>query len=111
MTVDDRTHRSFRLDEAVAVLSRTPVTLDAMLRGLAPAWIDAHEGGDTWSPFDVIGHLIHGERTDWIPRAKIILAYGEARPFDTFDRFAQFESSKGRTLPELLDAFASARKD
>ena len=86
------------MEEAVAILSRTPAALDALLRGLPDGWIAAHEGGDTWSPFDVVGHLIHGERTDWMPRARIILEHGEARPFDKFDRFAQFAASEGRTL-------------
>ena len=81
-----------------------------MLRGLPDGWIAAHEGGETWSPFDVIGHLIHGERTDWVPRARIILEHGEACPFETFDRFAQFANANGRTLPSLLDEFAAARQ-
>ena len=81
--------RRFVLGEAVAILSRTPRTLDALLRGLPDGWIAANEGGGTWSPFDVVGHLIHGEHTDWVPRARIILEQGEARPFDRFDRFAQ----------------------
>jgi hypothetical protein len=71
----------------------------------------AHEGGQTWSPFDVVGHLIHGEHTDWIPRARIILEHGEARAFDKFDRFAQFTASDGRTLGSLLDEFASMRRE
>jgi hypothetical protein len=104
-----RTRRPFRMDEAVAILTRTPATLDALLRGLPDGWIDAHEGGDSWSPFDVIGHLIHGERTDWMPRARIILEHGEARPFVKFDRFAQFAASQGRSLPALLDEFAALR--
>jgi len=70
-----------------------------------------NEGGDTWSPFDVIGHLIHGERTDWIPRARLILDHGEAKPFEKFDRLAQFVESKGRTLPSLLDEFAALRRE
>ena len=110
MTVEtDRTRRSFQLDEAIAILSRTPATLNAMLRDLPRGWIDAHEGGETWSPFDVVGHLIHGERTDWIPRARIILQHGEARAFEKFDRFAQFAASQGKTLAELLDEFAALR--
>ena len=107
----DRTRRPVNLDEAVAVLQRTPATLDAMLRGLPPGWIAAHEGGETWSPFDVLGHLIHGDRTDWLARIRIILDHGESRPFEKFDRFAQFEESKGRTLDELLDEFAARRRD
>ena len=105
----DRTRRSFAMEEAVAVLARTPATLDALLRGLPEGWTAAHEGGETWSPFDVIGHLIHGDRTDWVPRARIILQHGEARAFDKFDRFAQFAASKGRTLASLLDEFATVR--
>ena len=110
-TQTDRTRRSFVIEDAAAILARTPATLDAMLRGLPDGWIAAHEGGDTWSPFDVIGHLIHGERTDWIPRARIILQHGEARGFDKFDRFAQFAESEGRTLDSLLDDFATLRRD
>jgi DinB superfamily len=110
-TQTDRTRRTFALDDAVAILSRTPATLDALLRGLPNGWIAAHEGGETWSPFDVIGHLIHGERTDWVPRAKIILEHGEARAFDKFDRFAQFAVSQGRTLASLLDELAALRQE
>jgi hypothetical protein len=99
------------MDEAVAILSRTPATLDAMLRGLPEGWLEAHEGGESWSPFDVMGHLIHGERTDWMPRVTILLEHGEARAFDTFDRFAQFAESEGRTLANLLDEFARLRAD
>ncbi|MEO8256713.1 MAG: DinB family protein [Acidobacteriota bacterium] len=106
----DRTRRFFVLEEAVAVLSRTPATLDALLRGLPDGWIVAHEGGDTWCPFDVIGHLIHGDRTDWLPRARIILEHGDAHPFETFDRAAQFTLCKGRTLAGLLDEFATLRR-
>ena len=111
MTDIDRTRRPVNLDEAVAVLQRTPATLDALLRGLPAGWIDAHEGGETWSPFDVLGHLIHGEQADWLARIRIILDHGESRPFEKFDRFAQFEASKGRTLDELLDEFAALRRD
>src|SRR5215475_5470312 len=110
-TQTDRTRRSFVIEDAAAILARTPATLDAMLRGLPDGWIAAHEGGDTWSPFDVIGHLIHGERTDWMPRVRIILQHGEARAFDKFDRFAQFAQSEGRTLDSLLDDFATLRRD
>ena len=112
MTIQlDRTRRSLALDEAVAILSRTPRTIDALLRDLPDTWIAANEGDGTWSPFDVVGHLIHGERTDWLQRARIILEHGEAVPFDPFDRFAQFAGSQGRTLPSLLDEFAAARAE
>jgi hypothetical protein len=107
----DRTRRQFVMDDAVAILARTPATLDALLRGLPAAWTVANEGSQTWSPFDVVGHLIHGERTDWIPRARIIRDHGEARAFDKFDRFAQFGDSDGRTLGSLLDEFATLRRD
>lgn len=107
----DRTRRRFVMDEGVAILARTPAALDALLRGLPDGWISAHEGGETWSPFDIVGHLIHGERSDWMSRVRILLEHGESRPFDTFDRFAQFELSKGRTLESLLDEFAALRKE
>lgn len=96
--------------EAVAVLSRTPAALDALLRGLPDRWTTSNEGGETWSPFDVIGHLIHGERTDWMPRARLILEHGDARAFEPFDRFAQARVSRGRTLDGLLDDFAALRQ-
>jgi hypothetical protein len=98
------------MEEAVAVLTRTPVALDALLRGLPDRWIVANEGPDTWSPFDVIGHLIHGERTDWMPRIRIILEHGEARAFEPFDRFSQFAVSQDRTIASLLDEFAQLRQ-
>jgi hypothetical protein len=82
-----------------------------MLRGLPDGWITANEGDKTWSPFDVVGHLIHGERTDWMPRVKISLEHGESRAFDTFDRFAQFAASEGRTLDSLLDEFTTLRRE
>jgi hypothetical protein len=105
-----RTRQPFALDDAMAILSRTPATIDALLRGLPHAWLTANEGPNTWSPFDVVGHLIHGEETDWMPRAKLILAHGNTRPFVKFDRFAQFEASAGRTLDALLDEFADRRR-
>ena len=112
MTISaDRTRRPFVMEEAVAVLARTPAALDVLLRDLPEGWIVAHEGGNTWSPFDVIGHLIHGERTDWMPRARIILDHGEARAFEKFDRFAQFAASRGRPLASLLDEFAARRRE
>ena len=112
MTIQlDRTRRSLALDDAVAILSRTPRTVDALLRDLPETWIAANEGDGTWSPYDVVGHLIHGERTDWLQRARIILEHGEAVPFDPFDRFAQFAGSQGRTLASLLDEFAAARAE
>ncbi len=106
----ERRHASFLLPDALALLARTPATLDAWLRPLPDAWVTANEGGQTWSAYDVVGHLVHGERTDWVPRARLIMTVGDARPFDTFDRFAQFEASRGRTLASLLDEFAALRR-
>ncbi len=105
----DRTRRPFVMDEGVAILARTPSVLDAMLRGLPDGWLAAHEGGTTWSPFDVVGHLIHGERTDWLPRVRTVLTHGESQPFAKFDRFAQFAESDGQPLDRLLDTFAALR--
>jgi len=98
------------LDDAVAILERTPASLSALLEGLPEMWVKATEGNGTWSPYDVIGHLIHGERTDWIPRARHILA-GETRPFEPFDRSAQFTDSQGKSLSELLATFGHLRRD
>jgi hypothetical protein len=106
----DRTRRRFVMSEGVAILERTPATLDTLLRGLPDGFVFAHEGGESWSPFDVIGHLIHGEETDWIPRVRIILEHGEGRAFDKFDRFAQADTTKGRSLASLLDEFATLRQ-
>jgi hypothetical protein len=99
----------FVLDEAVALLRRTPRVLDAWLRGLPEPWVRVTEGGATWSPFEVVGHLIHGEHTDWIPRARIILEHGEAQAFVPYDRFAQGRLMKDRTLDSLLDELRVAR--
>ncbi|HEX6575391.1 MAG TPA: DinB family protein [Gemmatimonadaceae bacterium] len=100
----------FELEQAFAILERTPATLRSMLSGLGPEWIEQNEGPDTWSPYDIVGHLIHGESTDWIARARIILAQGENRAFTPFDRTAMFEESKGKTLEQLLDEFEKARE-
>ena len=99
----------FRFEEAIPVLRRTPATLRALLHDLPAPWVEAREGSGTWSPFDVVGHLVHGERTDWIPRVEHLLRHGEAVPFPTFDREAMFEASRGRTLAELLDTFERER--
>jgi uncharacterized damage-inducible protein DinB len=98
------------LDNIVAILERTPASLTALLEGLPDTWITATEGDGTWSPYDVIGHLIHGEHTDWIGRARHILV-GEMRPFDAFDRTAQFQESQGRSLSELLATFGDLRRE
>jgi hypothetical protein len=101
----------FNLTETIALLARTPATLDALLRGLPDTWIRSNEGKDSWSPYDIVGHLIAGERNDWMPRARIILESGEARPFDRFDRLAQQRESQGKSLDQLLDEFARLRKE
>ena len=105
------TLKEFSLAEAIAVLTRTPATLNALLRGLPTIWVRSNEGKDTWSAFDIVGHLIFGERTDWMPRVRIILENGEARPFDPFDRFAQVEESQGKSLEQLLDDFTRMRRE
>ena len=97
------------LEHVTEILRRTPSTLNSLLRDLPVPWLVHNEGPDTWSPYDIIGHLIHGDETDWIPRAKIILEHGESRPFDAFDRVAMFEKSKGKSISELLDTFARLR--
>src|SRR3990172_7532660 len=101
---------TFSLEAAVAILQRTPASLSALLNDLPETWVRATEGDGTWSPYDVIGHLIHGERTDWIPRARHIMA-GNSRPFEPFDRTAQFTESQGQSLPELLTTFAELRRE
>src|SRR3954447_27004613 len=100
----------FSLAETIALLARTPATLDVLLRGLPDTWVLGDEGKDTWSPFVILGHLIVGECTDWLPRVRIILENGEARALDPFDRFAQKEV-KDKTLEQLLDEFARLRKE
>ncbi|HEY0098702.1 MAG TPA: DinB family protein [Pyrinomonadaceae bacterium] len=99
----------FQLDHATEILRRTPATLNSLLRRLPQKWSLANEGVDTWTPFDVVGHLVHGEETDWIPRARLILEYGESRPFEPFNRYAMFEKSRGKSLSDLLDRFEQLR--
>jgi hypothetical protein len=99
------------LDDTIALLSRTPAALNALLRNLPESWTYRNEGDGTWSAFDVVGHLVHGERTDWIPRLERILEAGESKPFDRFDRLAQFRESQGKSLGQLLDEFAELRSE
>ena len=99
----------FDLAHATAVLARTPHVLRSLLWDLPVEWTDASEGPDTWSPFVVVGHLIHGEHSDWIPRAEIILAHGASRTFEPYDRMAQFRESEGKSMGRLLDEFATVR--
>ena len=101
----------FELAQAIEILQRTPATLNSLLRDLPEPWLVQNEGAETWSPYDVVGHLIHGDETDWIPRAKIILEHGETRAFEPFDRVAMFDESKGKSMAELLDTFAQLRAE
>ena len=99
------------LPHTISLLSRTPAALDALLRDLPEAWTLRNEGENSWSAFDVVGHFIHGERTDWIPRARIILQFGETKAFEPFDRWAQERESQGKSLGQLLDEFARLRSE
>jgi DinB superfamily len=99
------------LVDMIATLNRTPRALNELLHGLPKTWTETNEGENTWSPFDVVGHLIHGEHVNWIPRAKMILEFGEEKVFEPFDRFAQFEASRGKTIEDLLEEFEDIRQE
>jgi hypothetical protein len=99
------------LKHSIALLARTPAVLDALLRHLPEVWTLGNEGEDTWSPFDVVGHLIYGERTDWMPRARMVLEFGDARPFKRFDRLGHLRESEDKSLGQLLDEFAYLRSE
>ena len=99
------------LDSTIALLTRTPAALDALLRDLPDEWTLRNEGENTWSAFDIVGHLINCERTDWLPRTKWLLQYGEAQPFPPFDRWGHVRESQGKTFPQLLDEFAQIRSE
>lgn len=100
----------FDLNQAISVLERTPGVLKQLLDNLSQEWTHKNEGKDTWSPYDVLGHLVHGEKTDWMPRLEIVLSDAENNTFEPYDRFAQFEMSKGKSLGDLLDEFDRLRK-
>jgi hypothetical protein len=100
----------FQIEQAVEILSNTPLVLRSMLGELSDEWIESYEDREDWSPFDIVGHYIHAEETDWIPRAEIILKQDENKTFEPFDRYAMFEKSKGKTLGELLETFAERRR-
>jgi hypothetical protein len=102
---------SFHLENALALLARTPAVLDSLLRGLPEAWTARNEGEGTWSACDVVGHLIHGEREDWIPRARMILTAGESKTFPPFDRIGHTRETQGKSMPQLLDEFARLRTE
>lgn len=99
----------FNIDQTIEVLERTPFLLEALLKDLSIEWMMSNEGEETWSPYDVVGHLIHGEKTDWIKRLEIILSEDGNKTFEPFDRFAQFEESKGKTMNQLLSEFKDIR--
>ena len=99
------------LPHTISLLARTPAALDALLRDLPEEWTLRNEGANTWSAFDVVGHLIHGDRTDWMPRARMILRFGETRAFEPFDRWGQVRESQGKPLGQLLDEFARVRSE
>jgi len=99
------------LPQTIALLTRTPATLNALLRDLPETWTFRNEGGNTWSALDVVGHLIHGERTDWMPRAKMVLQFGETKAFEPFDRLGHLRVSQSKSLVQLLDEFARLRSE
>jgi hypothetical protein len=101
---------NYSKEQAIEILERTPAVLKSLLANISTDWVMTNEGPETFSPYDVVGHLIHGEKTDWVVRAKIILQHGVSRPFDPYDRFAQFEESKGKNLQQLLKEFEEIRK-
>lgn len=101
----------FTVANSLEVLERTPAVLTALLSGISNDWVMHNEGPDTFSPFDVVGHLLHGEKTDWVVRAKLILEFGNSKPFVPWDRFAQYEESKGKSMEQLLNEFAAVRKE
>ncbi len=102
---------NYTIPQAIEILQRTPAVLQALLGGLSDDWVMQNEGPETFSPYDVVGHLIEGEKTDWTARIKIILQYGDAKPFERWNRFAQYENSKGKNLQQLLDEFVAVRKE
>ncbi|TWJ49926.1 DinB family protein [Bacillus paralicheniformis] len=101
---------NFQLEEAIEILERTPQTLSQLLTGLSSPWISCNEGEDTWNAFDVVGHLIEGEKNNWLPRIKLILTEGATEPFPPFDRFSQLNQNDGKTMEQLLNEFADIRR-
>jgi hypothetical protein len=99
------------LQHTISLLTRTPAALNALLHDLPESWTLRNEGGDSWNAFDIVGHLIHAERTDWMPRVQMVLQHGESRPFEPFDRLGQVRESQGKSLGQLLDEFARLRSD
>jgi hypothetical protein len=97
------------LQNEISLLTHFPAALNALLRELPEAWALRNEGENTWSAFDVVGHLIHGERTDWMPRVKMVLQFGETKTFESFDRGGHVRDSQGKSLGQLLDEFSRLR--
>jgi uncharacterized damage-inducible protein DinB len=108
--MQEEARMEYQYNQAVEILRRTPATLQALLSGLPEEWTTSAEGPGTWSAYDIVGHLLHGEEADWIERTRIILEYGEQRPFDSFNRIAMFEDYQGFSLQQLLAAFEEARR-
>jgi hypothetical protein len=102
---------NFSLDKTIEILEKTPDTISQLTKGISTVWIKTNEGEYTWSVFDVVGHLLHGDKTDWISRIKIILFENEDKNFEPFDRFAQIETSKGKTYEQLVNDFRGIRKE
>lgn len=107
----DSIDSNFSLEKSIELLSKTPNIIRDILQNLSDSWIFTNEGENTWNPFDIVGHFIHGDDADWIPRTKIILSENENKTFQNFDRFAQFEKSKNKTLNQLLDEFMELRSN
>src|SRR5882724_4319683 len=101
---------NFNINQALQILERTPAIIKELLQGLDNDWIMQNEGGDTWNCYDIVGHYIHGEKTNWIPRMEVILGNNADKRFIPFDRFAQFKNSQGKSLNELLEEFSTLRK-
>ena len=100
----------YQIDDAIGILSRTPAALRALLTELPDPWLRRNEGGETWAPFDILGHLIDGEETDWIARTRMILEHGDTKAFEPFDRFRHFKRNRGKSVGQLLDEFERLRK-
>lgn len=102
---------TFEINKSIEILERTPNVLKTLLSGISEEWLKSNEGENTWSPYEVVGHLIHGEKTDWIPRAKIILSDTENKTFEPFDRFAQEQEEPDQSIDRLLDTFQELRNE
>ena len=101
----------FKIDKAIEILEKTPLVIESLLKGISEEWLKNNEGEDTWSPYEIVGHLIHGENTDWLPRTKIILSNVENKTFKPFDRFAQMNEQQEKTIEELLEEFKRRRNE